>query len=568
MIGRRGISAWMLVVMLTLPLHGLAESKSVRVRLFSLHPEHRLKLTATSGSLFWKTCEQCEERNAFELDVEANAELGSNRLLVRGNYRLSPENGLGFSAAFPLELKNGSHVLSVVGIVPLEDYVAAAVAGESGSFKNVESLKAMAVAVRSYASHFGARHEIEGYDFCDSTHCQALNFQRIGAQARAAANSTRGELLWFDGVVAATFYHQNCGGAIADASEAWPAIHEPYLKQHADSYCIRATPLPWRAQFDCEKLGAALRQQGLNVPEHWDMLEIVSRSSSGRALKLAFHQGTRPPQMISASSLRFAIGRAFGWNQVRSDLYETSTAGDAVIFNGRGAGHGIGLCQAGAEEMAREGKSYRQILAFYYPGTAVAGDAKTPAWQKLERGRMLLLTTQPDQDSDVLRLGEFLLSSLESELGWKLQSKVQFKVYPSIDAYRDFAGQPGWIAAFTRGHTISLQPLAILKQKSILESTLRHELTHLLLESRAHAPTPLWFREGLVLYFANPNSSAIQGPVNMRDAEIEAALQHPEDRQSVERAYTAARARVAQLINGNGRDTVLQWLSTGLENER
>ncbi len=310
-----------------------------------------------------------------------------------------------------------------------------------------------------------------------------------------------------------------------------------------------------------------MRQQGLNVPEHWDTLEIVSRSASGRALKLAFHEGTRPPQMISASSLRFAIGRAFGWNQVRSDLYETSTAGDAVIFHGRGAGHGIGLCQAGAEEMAREGKSYRQILAFYYPGTAVAGDAKTLAWQKLERGRMLLLTTQPYKDSDILRLGEFLLSSLEAELGWKLQSKVQFKVYPSMDTYRDFGRQPGWVAAFTRGHTISLQPLAILKQKSILESTLRHELTHMLIESRAHTPTPLWFREGLVLYFADPNSRAIpQEPVSMNDAAIEAALQHPEDRQSLERAYTAARARVAQLINRNGRETVLQWLSTGLVN--
>ncbi len=65
-------------------------------------------------------------------------ELGSNRFLVRGNYHLSPETGLGFSAAFPLEIKNGGQMLSVVGIVPLEDDVAAAVAGESGSLKHLE----------------------------------------------------------------------------------------------------------------------------------------------------------------------------------------------------------------------------------------------------------------------------------------------------------------------------------------------------------------------------------------------------------------------------------------------
>src|SRR6185437_16466179 len=100
---------------------------------------------------------------------------------------------------------------------------------------------------------------------------------------------------------------------------------------------------------------------------------------------------------------------------------------------------------------------------------------------------------------------ETLLDSLQSDLGWTLSFSPQLRVYPTLDAYRNSTGQPGWIAAFTHGRSISLQPLSVLRSKSALQSTLRHELVHLLLESRARPDTPLWFREGVALYFAEPD---------------------------------------------------------------
>ena len=150
---------------------------------------------------------------------------------------------------------------------------------------------------------------------------------------------------------------------------------------------------------------------------------------------------------------------------------------------------------------------------------------------------------------------------MESDLGWGLESKTQLNVYPTLDAYRDATVQPGWIAAFTRGHVISLQPLATLQQKSVFESTLRHEFIHLLVETRAHPSTPLWFREGLVVYLSDPRSNF--KPVQMKEDAIKAALEHPEDRQRLQRAYDAARTKIAQMIQQNGRETVLQWLSSG-----
>ena len=563
-------SRLMVVVFSTLALSipALAQSDTVSVRLYSLHVEHRVKLIARSGKLAWKSCEQCAIAEANELTIEAAGqafkvqakEVTAKKLLVSGDYRLLPESGLSFSLHAPLQVTRGDDQLQIIAALPLEDYVAAVLAGESGSFKNSESLKAMAVAVRSYALHFRPRHQ--GFDFCDSTHCQAMNFKGVGPQAREAVEATRGQVLFYDNAPAATFYHQNCGGMIAAAREAWPDHQEPYLKLHADPYCLRATPLPWRAEISRAQLQAILREQGFDVRAGWATMEVVSRTPSGRALKVAFRGSGGSPQVVSASSLRFAIGRSMGWNLVRSEVYEVETTSQSVIFKGHGAGHGVGLCQTGAEQMATEGKSYREILAFYYPGTALRTNAAAIAWQKRDSERLEMMSVEPDKDAETFDAAQKALAAAESELGWKLNFKVRLKVYPTIDAYRDGAGQPGWIAAFTRGHTISLQPPAVLKQKSALDSTLRHEFTHLLIEQRSGPSTPVWFREGLVLYFSDARHNF--EPVLMKQAEIEAALGHPEDHASLQRAYAAARTRVAEMIRQNGKETVFGWLSSGL----
>jgi stage II sporulation protein D len=291
-------------------------------------------------------------------------------------------------------------------------------------------------------------------------------------------------------------------------------------------------------------------------------MTVEARAPSGRVLKLAFRGPAQPPHPVSASSLRVAIGRSFGWNRVRSDLYELDVTGDRVVFNGRGAGHGVGLCQAGAEEMAREGKSYRQILDFYYPGARLGLTAQGLSWQARQGDSFELRSTQPDQDAQLLPLAKRILDAVQSELGWKLDFKTELRVFPTMDIYRNATGQPGWIAAYTRGHTISLQPLAGLRKKGILESVLRHELTHLLVESRARPDTPLWFREGLALCLSDPNENP--KPVTMTERAMEAALEHPGNQESLQRAYAAARTHVARLMEQNGRETVLVWLSSGL----
>jgi stage II sporulation protein D len=560
----RGLFLWCAAF----PATAQPTAPTVTVRLYSLHPQQYVALTARTGMLRWRSCEKCVAVEAKEISVHATGNqvqtegAQAQQLFVEGDYRIDPQHGLKIALSAPLSLTAQDGLLVLIARMPLEDYVAAALEGESATSRQLESLKAMAVAVRTYAARYPGRHQAEGFDFCDNTHCQNLNFTGPLPQIKAAIEATRGELLWYKGSPAATYYHQNCGGILAGGEEVWPTLRAPYLREHDDPYCKQGSPLPWKAEFSRTEFEKALRDQGLSVPAHWTELAVVSRGASGRALKLAFRAPAQPSPLVSASSLRFAIGRAFGWNRVRSDLYEVQTTDASVIFNGRGAGHGVGLCQAGAEEMAKEGQSYRQILDFYYPGTKLGLTVQGLDWQTRDSDSFQLKSTQVNEDLEALGVAQKTFDQLQSELGWKLDFKVQLRVFPSLDTYRNVTGQPGWIAAYTRGHSISLQPLAVLKKKSILESTLRHELAHLLVEAHARAGTPLWFREGLVLYIADPNTKF--EPVVMPEREIEAELESPRSRESLERSYTAARTRIVQLVRQNGRNTVLEWLSGGL----
>jgi stage II sporulation protein D len=223
------------------------------------------------------------------------------------------------------------------------------------------------------------------------------------------------------------------------------------------------------------------------------------------------------------------------------------------------------MCQAGAEEMAREGNTYREILSFYYPGTQLGATAaaESAKWQKRSSERVELLSTQPDVDAGILPIAERILKEDEEAIGWKAGAGVRLQVYATLDSYRDTTGQPGWVAASTRGRTIRLQPLAELKKRSIVESTLRHEIFHVLVEAKAKAATPLWFREGIVLFFSSPNVTGTAA-VSLTDEQIETVLRQSRNRDEVQKAYVAAQSRVAALVQEHGKETVLSWLSGGI----
>lgn len=566
------VRALLLLLVGVLPVSTLAQE--VRVRLYSAHPLQTLNIIATDGQLHWKACVNCTEQTDHDLAikvpensapddiVDAAEKSPGKEFFISGTYRLQPQSGAIFDAHYPLYIAERPNGLVVIGTMPVEDYVAHVLMAESGDFRGREALKAMAVAVRTYAEHFRNQHGAEGFDFCDTTHCQVFYESEVSERIASISESTKGEVLSYNGKIASTYYHQDCGGTVAAASEAWSHVSEPYLILHKDPYCTTEGGFKWQATLTHDQIDKALHASGLQVPENWHGIEVRERSESGRASVVSFSGGNPPSYRLSASTLRYAVDRSYGWNNIRSNWFEVRSAGGKFIFSGRGAGHGVGLCQAGAEEMAREGKSYREILSFYYPGTQVSLPG-SENWEKRSDEHFDLISTNSDSDSKILPVAEKILREDEYNVGWEISSRVKLQVFPSLDSYRNTTGQPGWVAASTRGQTIRLQPIEELRKRSILESTLRHELYHLLIEAHAAPKTPVWYREGLVLYFSNPNAAGSSESLMIAD-EIERILRHGDSREKMEKAYLSAQMLVANLIQQHGKQTVLKWLSDGL----
>ncbi len=555
------------------PTAARAQGPDVTVRLYRLQQISHVQVSAPDkrASL---TCPRCEPRF---LEQPATVRLQDGRLQVDGKpwpgaaveirdaVRLAAPGHGAVELAYPLTIRAAAGGLQLMVRLPLEDYVAGVLAGESSGFTAEESLKAMAVAARSYAVSHRGRHQREGFDFCDTTHCQDLRLSATTARLRDAAEATAGELLWHEGRVAAAFYHGDCGGATAAAREAWPDVRAPYLTSHPDPYCVARGQREWRSEIALADLQQALAAGNVRAPAALAAVEVASRTASGRVEKLRLSGETTV--VVRAEALRLAVGRALGWEKIRSDLYEVRGTGSGVLFHGRGAGHGVGLCQTGAAEMGGQGRGYREILAFYYPGTAMGVTAQGLPWQSRSGERIELLTTEPAPDEALITTAERLLREAESLAGWRLVARPRLRAYPTVEVYRNATGLPGWVAAGTLGRTIRLQPMQKLRATGKLEETLRHELLHLLIEERAGRQLPLWFREGLTLALAARQPQAPSAAASLTSPslwDLELSLRNAASEESLRRAYHQARLVVEALIRERGREEVLRWVQRGI----
>ncbi len=549
--------------------------QTVRVRLWYLHPPRELRIRADAGRAQMRTCATCATSTITAAALRATgpkiAVAGNkssfSEIRMTGMYQMNATGDPPLRGDFPIEIRAGDSHLLITAFMPMGEYIAGVLAGETGNFKSDEALKAMAVAARTYAMHFGSRHALEGFDFCDTTHCQDLRIAGIDAHLRSIAEATAGEVLWYDGEPAATYYHANCGGTTEDGhfvlGNNEPPV--PFLVQHSDQYCVRNGSTQWRTEVAKRELQRALAADGIVVPGALRTVSVLHRTPSGRVefLRVA----GKGAITIPALTFRSAIGRHIGWDRMKSNWYDVSDAGDRLIFHGRGSGHGVGLCQVGAEVMGEEGHSYREILSFYYPGTRLGVSAQGIPWQQLANEDVTLLTTSPDRDRPLLTLATGFVHESEENTGLLYRASPRLKIYPTVAAFRNSTGEPGWVAASTRGRTIQMQPSNVLREAGTLESTIRHELLHMLIDSYALPGTPLWFREGLVLYLTAPNASSKQDD-NVDDLRgLEKSLRAPASEEELRHAYAGAHARVAQLARQHGKAALLDWVQNGLPAE-
>ena len=441
--------------------------------------------------------------------------------------------------------------------LPAEQYVTGVLAGESSTFQSDEALKAMAVAARTYAARLRGRHASEGFDFCATTHCQRFEAANIPARLSSSAAATAGELLWFEGKPAFAVYTRDCGGKLESVTAVWPDIEAPYLPFHVDPYCTRHAEPDWLWTASPAQIVQALHASNLQSPTGLRRVVIRSRSGSGRAQTLQLEGDSNV--VLNAGAFRFAVGRKLGWNTVRSDLYEIDNS-STITFHGKGQGHGVGLCQLGADAMGREGRSYRDILAFYYPGASVSRLATGFHWAALGGEGVTVLTLHPELDRSVLVLAESARRNAQDQLHLAAPGTITVRLYPDLDSFRNATGEPGWVAAHTSASTIDLQPASILNRNGGVKPVLEHEMLHVVFESHAVAGLPIWFREGLVEYLSTGDHHVAHG----QPSASETGLRQRKSRADADRAYAQAVAQVAALIRRYGETTVLGWIERGL----
>jgi stage II sporulation protein D len=482
----------------------------------------------------------------------------AKQIFLSGGFRMRAD-GQEVSAAGRWTITWKREGLRVLLTLPSENYVIAALNGEAAPDEPMASLKAMAISIRTFALLNASRHSAEGFGLCDSTHCQALRLGKARPEVERAVRETAGETLWFGGQRAHVYYTQHCGGVSEAAADVWPEEHPTYLKgNHVDPYCLRRSAAEWHARIDLSQLDAIFRAQGWKTPSPIEAIWVTSRSPSGRA-ELLEVTGRGAPAQLSASSFHFAVDRALGWNQMRSDWYTFSVSGAALEMKGRGHGHGVGLCQTGAYEMAVEGYSDTEILSFYFPG-AVAG--VTPAgdrWQRVAGAGWTLLTT--GSADGLVGEGNAAWARAQSLFGPAVGAPTVQEL-PSTELFRQTTGEPGWMLASTRGSDVFLQPAQVRQNNGGTEALLLHEFLHVLVEQQAGEQAPLWLREGLVEKLASPGKPQFRIAMPARD--LDAALAHPADAAASRDAHHVAAQMAAQLSIRYGMAAVRDFLRNGV----
>ena len=278
----------------------------------------------------------------------------------------------------------GSH-LEVINTVSLENYIASVVGGEM-NFEETEALKSQAVIARTYALWNLGRTRTDRYDLTDHTMSQVYKGVAIDKPRYLdAAMATFGEILTWSGDLILAAYSSTCGGVTSDNETVWNGAPLPYLRAVSDNGACDGSPhFRWTFELPAWKLHRLLRN-------HWgvtaDSVAIEETDRYGKVVSLQpWHYGKKVGDAIPANKFRIALLNAFGSKTMKSTHFTLTKTGSHYHFSGQGLGHGVGLCQWGAQGFAREGWRYRDILKFYYNGVAVTDYHSLPE-QTLQKAK-------------------------------------------------------------------------------------------------------------------------------------------------------------------------------------
>jgi len=247
--------------------------------------------------------------------------------------------------------------LKLINTTFIDNYIAGVSEAEAGKSAGIEFYKVQSVLARTYALAHLYKHQPEGFNLCDQVHCQAFHGKSTQTHILDAVHSTRGEIVVDKDLQLITAaFHSNSGGQTANSEDVWGAS-TTYLKSVIDTFSLKMPNAYWQKKMPVDDWLNYLKSKykfPINKPEAKDLALHFKQES--RKVNLEF-ENIKVPLKNIRSDLK-----------LKSTFFsvELSEYGNSVTLNGRGFGHGIGMCQEGAIYMTKSGYKYKQVLNFYY----------------------------------------------------------------------------------------------------------------------------------------------------------------------------------------------------------
>lgn len=265
---------------------------------------------------------------------------------------------------------------NVINLVTMEDYLKGVVPAESSASWDIEALKAQAIAARTYAVSNWRKQYSEGFDLTATVSDQVYKGVEVeDERTNLAVKETAGKVITYNDKPINALFFACSGGKTDSALEVW-GIDLPYIKPVQD-FDYNAPKYRWTQKLSSESIRKNLEKLNINVGQ---IKEIIPQTftSVGR-IKTIKIVGTNGEAILNGNQFRLSNGLNSTFFTVESSvslsrfimnkiLNKTDDLPTHFIFKGRGWGHGLGMSQWGAKEMAHQGYDHEKILKHYYTG--------------------------------------------------------------------------------------------------------------------------------------------------------------------------------------------------------
>ena len=283
-------------------------------------------------------------------------------LSIDSNNDISKVNGRAYRGDMELIVNPANpKTFHVLNNVLLEDYLKSVVPSESPASWPEESLKAQAMAARTYAVSNWQKRSAQGYDLnADTSDQMYKGISSEHSRTNQAVQSTDGKILAYQGKPITALFFSTSGGHTDSSLEVW-GVDLPYIQAVPD-FDQASSRYRWSKTKGQSEIQAAVKKLGLNLGEIQN-IEVLSKTKHGRVKTLSI-SGSLGSAEVNGNKFRFAA-------RLYSTLWTVSSEGQGFKFDGGGWGHGLGMSQWGARQMAEDGKGADEIVKHYYTGIEI-----------------------------------------------------------------------------------------------------------------------------------------------------------------------------------------------------